>query len=109
MAFIECHRAVGWIKTAEDAIEHVKKLNSGFQFEVLARLAKETGAKSYIVGIEDNSKGLNDYSNARFVIEEIIPPENYNENGRIIMNEIKVKRLEPMSQDEYVNFIRNLR
>lgn len=109
VAFIECRRAVGGIKTAEDAIEHVKKLNFGFQFEVLARLAKETGAKSYIVGIEDKSIDSEDYSNARFVVEEILPPDQYNEKGRINLKEIKTKQLSVMNQQQYADFIKNLK
>ncbi|HEX8378596.1 MAG TPA: hypothetical protein VF602_12325 [Pedobacter sp.] len=108
VAFIECRRAIGSLPTAEAVIKHFKTLNNGFQFEVLARVAKETGAKAYIVGIEDRSIDSDDYSNARFVVEEVIPPKNYNEEGRINLNDIKVKRLPSMNQEQYVKFIRYL-
>jgi len=106
VAIIECRRAIGGLKTAQAAINHVKGHNNGFQLEVLAKLAHDLKIDAYIVGIEDDANS-NDYSNARFVVEKIEPPTP-RPDGRLDVTKIKTVPMNPMDLNGYVKFIVDL-
>ena len=107
VAILECRRAIGSLKTAEEAIEHFKKLTNGFQFEVLARLAHDMGIGAYIIGMQDSSPDSTDYSNARFIVEKVIPPAEWG-SGRMLLSRIKTERYPEMNEQSYISFISEL-
>jgi hypothetical protein len=106
VAIIECRRAIGNLRTAEEAISHFKRLNYGFQYEVIAHLAQKLGIKAYIVGIEDPGTASKDYSSGRFLVEEVIPPNPWPVSGAV--RQIGTRSIVAMSEDEYVQFIKSL-
>jgi hypothetical protein len=108
VAIIECRRAIGQLKTAEDAIEHFKKLNNGFQYEVLARLAYELGIPAYIVGIQDPAPCAEDYSGARFVVEEVVPPEKWPSSRSTPSEFLTTKKVGEWNEQQYAEFIAGL-
>ncbi len=108
VAIIECRRAIGTLQNAEEAIEHFKSLNRGFQYEVLARLAYQLRIPAYIVGIQDKNPQAEDYSDAVFVVEEVIPPDQWPSSPLPPSCFLCTKRLGKLTEAEYVQFIAQL-
>ncbi|RMF28225.1 MAG: hypothetical protein D6759_16245 [Chloroflexi bacterium] len=106
VAVIECRRAMHG-DSAEDAIAHFKRLNRGFQFEVLCRLSFELRVPGYIVGIEDPDPDQHTYQGARFVIEEVVPPETW-PKGRLDLGSIETRRIGEFDEQEYAQFLARL-
>lgn len=107
VAILECRRAIGTLTTAEAAIEHFKTLTNGFQFEVLARLAHDIGIPGYIIGIQDGLPDSVDYFKSRFIVEKVIPPEDWGP-GRMTLSRIKTERYDAMNEQQYTSFISKL-
>lgn len=108
IAVIECRRAIGTLKNCEDVIEHFKKLTNGFQLEVYARIAYELKIRAFIVAIKDNNPDNEEYNNAEFLVEEIIPPRPWPIGRLKNMDLIQLKRIGLFNQEDYAKFISEL-
>lgn len=106
-AVIECRRAIGSLLTCEDVIKHFKQLNNSFQLEVYARMAHDLGIRAFIVAIKDESPENQDYGQAEFLVEEIIPPIEW-PKGRIDMKLINMVRIGKFDQEGYSKFLAGL-
>lgn len=107
VAMIECRRAIGFLKTCDDVIEHFLKLNHGFQFEVYARIAYMSKIKAYIVAIKDNNPSAEDYLGAEFLVVEIVPPSSWDGKTNIRAS-ASLRKIGCFNQNEYALFLLNL-
>lgn len=107
VAVIECRRVIGELKTCEEVINHFRKLNNGFQLEVYARLAFELKIKAFVVAIDDKTPSEDGFSNSKFLVKEIIPPENW-PRGWIDLDTIKTEEVGLFNEQSYAEFIAEL-
>ena len=108
VALIECRRAIGSLKNADDVINHFKTLNNGFQLELYARLSSTLKINAFLVAIEDPYPDMEEYSSASFTVVHIIPPKDSQLQGRKFLDGIELKNLGVGDEEKYAGFLSKL-